>query len=228
MLNAVFIAGTDTDVGKTYIAAGLLQAFKDNQLSVLGIKPLASGCVATPEGLRNADALLLQKISTRSLNYACINPIALLPPIAPHIAAQKAQEILSITRLATACQPALSAPVDICVIEGAGGWFVPLNLNETMADFVVTMNWPVILVVGMRLGCLNHALLTVKAMQAQEVPLLGWVANFVSPDMPAGSENLTTLTALLDTPLLGVVPYGESASSRLNMVKILSIFNETR
>lgn len=212
-----FITGTDTGVGKTHIACGLLKIFQQYGLSTIGLKPIASGCEKTLRGLRNQDALCLQQTATIKLPYENINPIALEPAIAPHIAAQQIKQILSAASLITACEPVLNYPADICVIEGAGGWYTPLNKHETMADFVVALNTPVVLVVGVRLGCLNHALLTQQAIINCSVKLHGWVANCLEKNMEGIEENIELLKTRLSAPLLGMVPYNKDADKYLSL-----------
>lgn len=202
-----FIAGTDTDVGKTVIAAGLLAAANAQGLQTVAIKPIAAGCEKTDDGLRNADALLLQKTMSRELPYTQINPVAFEEPIAPHIAADKAGKRLTVSQLAGYCRGALMSATDLTVVEGAGGWRVPLNRVETLANLASELSLPVILVVGVRLGCINHALLTAEAIRHDGLQLAGWVANHIDPSMPYAEENVETLTSLIDAPLLGSVPY---------------------
>jgi dethiobiotin synthetase len=202
-----FIAGTDTDVGKTLIACGLLEAANNAGLRTLAIKPVAAGCEQTPDGLRNSDALALMAAMSLDLDYAEVNPVAFADPIAPHIAAQRATRSLSVARLAGFCNGVMMLPADFMLVEGAGGWRVPLNLRETMADLPRTLNLPVILVVGMRLGCINHALLTAEAIKRDGLTLAGWVANRLDPDMSCYADNIETLQALIRAPLLGQVPY---------------------
>lgn len=223
----IFIAGTDTDVGKTTVACALLQALRHQGYSVLGIKPLASGCEMTTEGLRNSDALKLQAQSSLQLPYDQINPIAFSPPIAPHLAAKDARKFLSVEQLTQVCQPALAADVQYTVIEGSGGWLVPLNMRETMADFVIAQRWAVILVVGIKLGCLNQALLTTRVMQEQGVPLVGWVANQVDPTMPYALENIQDLRKRLSIPCCAQIPYGKDGFKKINVGKINTILSET-
>ncbi|SHI15660.1 dethiobiotin synthase [Ferrimonas marina] len=201
-----FVTGTDTDVGKTLVSTALLKA---SQGLTLGLKPIAAGCEPTPQGLRNADALSLQGASRMSLAYEQLNPIALAPPIAPHIAATQAGEVLSVARLEDWLTPMLPqlAQCDLCLVEGAGGWRLPLNEQETLPDWVKLHDWPVILVVGMKLGCLNHALLTLEAIQADGLTLAGWVANRVDPDMAYYQENLETLRQRMPAPLLAEIPH---------------------
>jgi len=205
-----FIAGTDTNVGKTLVAAGLLVAAKNHGLTTVALKPLAAGCEKTEVGLRNADALLLQSVITEQLVYEQINPIALEAAIAPHIAAQQEKRVLSADRLAGFCRGSLNL-ADFTLVEGAGGWRVPLNPQETLADVAKILRLPVILVVGVRLGCINHALLTVEAIRNDGLQLAGWVANCIDVDMPVLQENIHSLAARIPAPCLGVVPWLENA-----------------
>jgi dethiobiotin synthetase len=209
---AFFITGTDTDVGKTLIATGLLAAARAQGLSTAGLKPVAAGCEKTDAGLRNSDALLLQSVTSIALAYEQINPVAFLPAIAPHIAAQLEKRILSADRLAGFCRSSLNQ-ADLTLIEGAGGWKVPLNARETMADLARILRLPVILVVGVRLGCINHALLTAEAIRFDGLPLAGWVANCVAAEMPAQTENIESLQQRIPAPCLGVVPWLADANS---------------
>ena len=202
-----FIAGTDTDVGKTVIAAGLLAAANARGLQTLAIKPVAAGCEKTDEGLKNADALLLLQTMSRELPYTQVNPVAFEEPIAPHIAADNAGKRLTASQLAGYCRGVLMTAGDFTVVEGAGGWRVPLNSIETLANLAGELNLPVILVVGIRLGCINHALLTAEAIRHDGLPLAGWVANHIDPAMPYAKENVETLASLIQAPLLGSVPY---------------------
>ena len=204
---AYFIAGTDTDVGKTSIAAGLLAKARHQGQSTLAIKPVASGCETTAHGLRNADALALIAESSVQLPYAQINPFAFAPAIAPHIAAQEQGIELSSRQLAGAIQQVLAQQADFTLVEGAGGWRVPLSSRELLSDVAKAIQLPVILVVGIRLGCISHALLTAEAIQADGLTLAGWVANIIDPDTARLTENLATLTELMPAPCLGTVPF---------------------
>jgi len=208
---AYFVTGTDTDVGKTFVAASLLLAAKERGLTTAALKPVAAGCEKTPEGLRNADALLLQSVITQPLYYEQINPIALASPMAPHIAAQQEKRSMSADRLAGFCRGVLNA-ADFTLVEGAGGWRVPLNPSETMADLVKALRLPVILVVGVKLGCINHTLLTVEAIRNDGLVLAGWVANCVDEDMLALQDNIQSLQARIQAPCLAVVPWMEDHS----------------
>lgn len=203
---AFFITGTDTGVGKTHIAAGLLLAARQRGLTTAALKPVAAGCEQTADGWRNADALLLQSVITEPLAYEQINPIALQAAIAPHIAAQQENRRLTVDRIAGFCRGVLGN-AQVTLVEGAGGWRVPLNATETLADLARCLQLPVILVVGIRLGCINHAVLTAEAIQRDGLPLAGWVANCIDPELPCLEENLATLHERLPAPCLGVVPW---------------------
>lgn len=206
MHRAFFIAGTDTDVGKTTIAAGLLHVARLAGLSTAAVKPVASGCELTDQGLRNSDALALLAECSLALDYAVVNPFAFEPAIAPHIAAREAGLELSVARLVQAVQPVLARQADFTLVEGAGGWRVPLNGNEHLSALPAALGLPVILVVGVRLGCINHALLSAEAIARDGLVLAGWVANIVDPATSRLEENLATLAELLPAPCLGRVP----------------------
>lgn len=207
MSKTYFVTGTDTDVGKTVIAAGLLAAANARGLSTAAIKPVAAGCERTPDGLRNADALLLQRTMSLPLSYTEINPVALEPAIAPHIAAERAGVRLTAARLAGICRGVIMQRADLTLIEGAGGWRVPLNPREYLSQLAVELQLPVILVVGMRLGCINHAVLTAEAIARDGLRLAGWVANGCVPAADAHADNVAALTGLLRAPCLGEVPH---------------------
>lgn len=203
-----FVTGTDTGVGKTLVSAALLHAAKAAGLRTIGMKPVASGCEQTPEGLRNEDALALQAAMTESLPYEQINPIALEPAIAPHIAAVQAGRQLSAQRLVGLCRGLQMRPADFMLIEGAGGWRVPLNDRETYARVPQEMDLPVILVVPLQLGCINHALLSAEAIRADGLKVAGWIANRIGPEpMSVEPENLQYLRTHMAAPLIGELPW---------------------
>lgn len=217
----LFITGTDTDAGKTYVGVGILNAFNRAGKSTLGIKPVASGCSLIDGKLHNNDALALQAASSIKLDYDKINPFAFEPAIAPHVAARQVQRELNVNLLHQKIQYALNQPADICLIEGVGGWYTPLNDQETMADFVKINSFQTILVVGMRLGCLNHAILTMRALQQDNIHVIGWIANCIDPNMANRNESIETLRQWLGVPCLGVLGHGEEAQYSINLELIL-------
>ncbi len=222
MSKSFFIAGTDTDIGKTFVAAALLNAATQKGLTTLGLKPVAAGCESTGAGLRNGDALALIEQSTVKASYEVVNPVAFAEPIAPHIAAAKEGRRMQSGRLEGFVRGAMmSNKADFTLVEGAGGWRVPISERETLADVVKHLRLPVILVVGMRLGCLNHALLTVEAIQRDGLQLAGWVANHIDPAMSCPDENLATLQRMIPAPCLGVVPFLNSHNGE-NIVELAS------
>lgn len=199
-----FITGTDTGVGKTHVTCALLRRARGQGLRACGYKPVASGCARTAEGLRNDDALALLAESVSVLRYEQVNPIALEPAIAPHVAARAAGVLLD-PALMSAGHDALAATHDLVLVEGAGGWRVPLHDTLGFDDWVAGRGWPVVLVVGLRLGCINHALLTAESVQ-RRTRLAGWVANRLSEAMPHWQDSVDALRGRLPAPLLGVVP----------------------
>jgi dethiobiotin synthetase len=208
-----FITGTDTDVGKTLVATGLLVAANQRGLTTVAIKPVAAGCEETGDGLRNRDALLLQQAMSLPLPYAQVNPVALQPAIAPHIAAQQAGKRLGLSQLVGFCRGVMMQPADLALIEGAGGWRVPLNSRETLAGLASELELPVIMVVGMKLGCINHALLTAEAIAQDGLKLAGWVANQIERDMPCYQDNLQSLKSLIRAPCVGELPFLEQPNA---------------
>jgi dethiobiotin synthetase len=203
MTSAWFVTGTDTGVGKTAISCALLAAAGRAGLRTAAIKPVAAGCDGAG---RNEDALQLMQWMTEPLAYEQVNPVALRAAIAPHIAAQQEGRSLQASRLAGLCRGVMSCGADFVLIEGAGGWRVPINARETLADLAIQLQVGVILVVGMRLGCINHALLSAEAIDRDGLHLAGWVANQPGEAMPCYSENLDSLRRLLPAPLVGEVP----------------------
>jgi len=210
--SAYFVTGTDTGVGKTHVAAALLHLAGHRGLRTAAIKPVAAGCQTTAAGLRNDDALILQAASSLSLAYEQVNPVALAPAVAPHLAASEAGLSLAVDSLARHCRGVLALGADLTLVEGAGGWRVPLNDRETLADLAAALGLPVIMVVAMRLGCINHAILTAEAIRRDGLILAGWVANSVDVAMPLRRENLQTLVQRLGAPLLGDIPFQPTAS----------------
>lgn len=206
MPSAFFVTGTDTEIGKTTIAAGLLHAARISGLTTAAAKPVASGCVQTAEGLRNEDALALLGESTLALRYEEVNPLAFEPAIAPHLAAREAGMQLDVASLLEPVQAVLAKGADLTLVEGAGGWRVPLAGRENLSDLAMALGLPVILVVGVRLGCINQAVLTAEAIARDGLPLAGWVANLVDPHTSRLADNLATLAERLPAPCVGFVP----------------------
>jgi dethiobiotin synthetase len=199
-----FVAGTDTGVGKTAVSCGLLAAAAQSGLRTAAVKPVAAGC---DENGQNEDALSLQAAMTETLDYSQVNPVALNAAVAPHIAAGLEGKRMQANRLAGLCRGVMLGGADFVLIEGAGGWRVPINARETLADLAMELQVGVILVVGMRLGCINHALLTAEAIRRDGLQLAAWVANQPGPRMEYHQENLDTLRQLLPAPLLGDIPF---------------------
>ena len=202
---AYFIAGTDTGVGKTLVACALLHAFVKRGDKAVGMKPVAAGCEETPAGLRCEDVASLRAAGNVVAPMEWVNPYALILPVAPHIAAERAGVEIDLERI-DGCFRQLRELADVTVVEGVGGFVVPLNACQDAADMAEMLGLPVILVVGMRLGCINHALLTAQAIRRKGLRLVAWVANRVDPDMSAFDENLHALETRLAAPLLGIIP----------------------
>lgn len=202
-----FITGTDTEVGKTMVTCVLLRELAKSGHRVVGMKPVASGCVRTSTGeLENEDVVAHAHASNVEAALSLRNPYAFEPPISPHLAAAAVGVTLDLDLLRESHEK-LAELADLVLVEGAGGWLAPLDDNRTMADLAAILKLPVILVVGLRLGCLNHAMLTVKAIRDSGLALAGWVANCIDPAMSARDANLAYLDAHIPAPRLGMVPY---------------------
>ncbi len=208
MTERYFVTGTDTEVGKTVASCALLQAANRAGFRTAGFKPVASGSEMTADGLRNTDALALQRNSGLTLNYDEVNPYTFAEPTSPHIVSEDEGRPIEAHTLSAGLQ-ALSHKADWVLVEGAGGWYTPLATDWTFAEWVQAERLPVILVVGVKLGCINHALLTAQAIAQAGLPLVGWIANDVIPPGKRHAEYLATLTRLLPAPLLGEIPYLE-------------------
>lgn len=220
---AMFIAGTDTGIGKTHSACTLIHALRATGRSVCGMKPVASGCVETVEGLRNDDALaLLAATGSPAPAYETINPLALREPLSPHLAAAQEGVTITLPSLQLAFD-ALRQRYDTVVVEGVGGWRVPLAPGLFASDIAKSWGLPVILVVGLRLGCLSHALLTAEAVAADGCRLIGWIGNRVDPQMAAVEENIQTLRTLLPAPCLGILPYGVAPQQAAGLLDCAAI-----
>ncbi len=224
MSTGVFVTGTDTSVGKTLAACALLRALGGTGMAVSGYKPVAAGAELVDGFLRNDDAVWLQRCSSTRPEYDEVNPVALEAAIAPHIAAHDAAVELDLGRLVAAHQR-LADKSDFVVTEGAGGWLVPLGDGLQFSDLAVALDVPVILVVGMRLGCLNHALLTAESIAGHGARLGGWIANTLEPGMTALAENLATLERGLAAPLIGSIPWLENRSMEERIDKARSVMN---
>lgn len=208
-MNSYFITGTDTDCGKTYVTRKLLEFVSKS----IAIKPVASGCFLHEEELISADAQQLQYHNCLSLEQ--INPWRFPSPISPHIAAREQKVSIIIKELADYCLNFKMEPFETLFIEGAGGLMVPLNDKETWIDFLKLTKIPVILVVGLKLGCINHALLTASALDYYNIPCAGWIANCLYPNMLALDENIETLKEKLSFPLITQIPYGGAIQNPL-------------
>jgi len=220
-MKAIFITGTDTGIGKTYTSRLLLNQFNQLGLKTFGIKPIASGGLYNKNRqLENEDALILQKASSIFQPYHIVNPIILKEPIAPHLAAHHMKFTLTKNTLKKCILSSQQIEADINIIEGAGGWSVPLNYQELYSEAIAELKIPVVLVVGMKLGCLNHALLTYHNILNMQVPFIGWIANCFSSDMLYLEENITTLKQMICHPCLGIVPYKfTNAKINLNIIQ---------
>ena len=204
----IAIIGTDTEVGKTYVCVYLMNQLKKQGLTVTGLKPMASGAFNKDGHLVNEDALALQEASSLPLPYGVINPNVYEPAIAPHIAAEQANRSLTVEKLVVQTKHSLAQiNSDITFIEGAGGLLTPLNFNERWADYLKALDIPVLLVVGMKLGCINHALLTEHYLKQQQIPCIGWIANCINPHMSVLQENIVTLTQMLTVPKIAEIQF---------------------
>lgn len=222
-MNKIFITGTDTDAGKTLVATTLLYKAQAQGLSCFGLKPIAAGCewshVEQAQGeWHNDDALLLQAASQPAQAYSAHNPFAFPQAIAPHIAATLNDQQLSVETVLSACKDGLQQNVDFHLIEGAGGWLVPLNDNETLADLAQQLankqGYKIVLVVGMKLGCINHALLTQQLILSSGLELVGWIANHIDPEMSEQEANFEYLQGHIKAPCLGRVPYSPNIAAK--------------
>jgi len=213
---SLFITGTDTGVGKTVVAAALIRALVREGLRVAAMKPVAAGAELTAHGLRNADALLLAGAANVTVEYERVNPYCFAPPIAPHIAAHEAGSVID-TALLRECFEELADRSDCVVVEGAGGWLAPISATQTMADVAAALALPVVLVVALKLGCLNHALLSARALASYNARLAGWIGNCVEPAFDRAADNIADLTLRLQAPAAAIVPYATHAPEGLEL-----------
>lgn len=228
---ALFVTGTDTGVGKTLVSAALLHALAAHYPRVVGMKPVAAGGDWIDGTFSNEDVRALRGASTVRVDPALDNPVLLPDPVSPHIAAQRAGVQITVAQLMQAYQ-ALCGQADAVVVEGAGGFLVPLSESEDGADLARALNVPVVLVVGLRLGCLNHALLTAQAVCSSGLTLAGWVANHVDPAMLAQGDNIAYLQQQLysryQAPLLATVPYQPVLDAKSIQIAIQPSWNLRR
>lgn len=206
MKKAFFITGTDTGVGKTYVACKLICDYVAQGHKVVGMKPIAAGCELVDGEWVNEDVLKLTQASNVKAPRELINPYSFKAPIAPHIAAEQAGVKIEIAVIKQAFDK-LAAMADIVIVEGAGGFLVPLNLRQSMADLAIALDIPVILVVGMKLGCINHALLTAEAIKARQLDLHGWIANQIEPGMAVYDANIAAVTQKMGSNCMANYPY---------------------
>ena len=203
-MRPLIITGTDTDVGKTWASLALMRQ-QQNYRQVIAMKPIASGCEQTAKGLRNQDALLLQQHSSILCDYHDINPYSFSPPVSPHFAAEQSGQQIDLNIIEQHYQQ-LQNQADLVIIEGIGGWTVPFNPQQSLQDLALQLNAGVILVVGLRLGCINHAQLTVSAMLNAGVKFVGWIANHIDPNFNA-SDSFSYLKQKINLPCLGYLPF---------------------
>jgi dethiobiotin synthetase len=211
-----FVTGTDTHVGKTLISCALLHGFAAQDKRVVGMKPVAAGC--NNDG-QNEDVVQLRAASNVEVSYELTNPYCFLPAIAPHLAAQQVGIEIQLPLIVAAYQK-LAAQAEVIIVEGVGGLCVPLNAQQESADMLKALGLPIILVVGIRLGCLNHALLTVEAINARGLTLAAWVANIIDENMPHWEENIAALQQRIAAPLLGIVPFLPNVDARVASSKL--------
>lgn len=213
-----FITGTDTACGKTYVTCALVDYFKQRQKRVLGIKPVASGAIEQDGQLVNDDLLNLQRHNGDVTQEIC--RWLLKPPISPHLAAEQSGQHISAKMVSDFCFSESFLGFEYLLIEGAGGLMAPLNSNDSWIDFLSMSQIPIILVVGMRLGCLNHALLTELALNAYRLNCVGWIANCIDKDMLELSANIRTLSSKIKSPLLSMIPYGGKLDETFNLKRL--------
>ncbi len=213
MSRGVFVTGTDTGIGKTHVAASLLRALNITGVRASGMKPVASGCEMTADGLRNDDALTLIANGIVGSVYSNVNPFAFSDPIAPHIAARDAGVEITLPPI-DAAFAALSTNTYCVVVEGVGGWCAPLSGSLMQCDVARRLNLPIILVVGLRLGCINHAILSARTIVDDGCELLGWIGNRIDPHMLRVEDNIATLRERIAAPCLGILPFSDDRDAR--------------
>jgi dethiobiotin synthetase len=211
MTHGVFITGTDTGIGKTTVSCALLLELRARGLRAVGMKPVASGCERTPDGWRNDDALRLLAVSDPQPDYALVNPYALPEPTAPEIAAHAVHVTVERERLCVAFD-ALAGQSDLVIVEGVGGWASPLSAQLDQSDLALALDVPVLMVVGLRLGCINHARLTARTIRADGARLLGWIGSAVDAGFLYADDTLAILDRVIGVPRLGLLPHCKDAA----------------
>ncbi len=217
-----FITGTDTEVGKTVASGALLQAASAAGYRTAGYKPVASGCEQTLAGVRNSDALALQRYSSVALRYDQVNPLAFIEPTSPNIVSAEEGRPITFETLSQGLR-ALEAQAEWVLVEGAGGWYTPLSETQTYADWVAQEQLPVILVVGVKLGCINHAMLTADAVQARSLKLAGWIANCIEPPGKRHQVYMTALKQRIPAPFLGEIPWLPDSAAQVECGRFLML-----
>ena len=219
-MSGFFITGTDTEIGKTFVSSLLIKLLAEEGLKVVGMKPIASGAKTIDGSLKNDDALSLIEASNVDVDYKIINPYVFEPAVSPHIAAEDAGIAIDLKKIMSNFAE-LEKISDVVIVEGVGGWFAPLSLHTTVADLAEELNQPIILVVGLRLGCLNHALLTAQAIRQSGLPIAGWVANHVKKDFSVAEKNIETIKHFLnDFPFLGTVSHQTNSNEHSSIEHI--------
>jgi dethiobiotin synthetase len=205
MTQGYFITGTDTNIGKSTVTASLLYGATKRGLQVAGMKPVATGCMESNDGLRNEDAELMMQYSNVDLAYELVNPYAFEPPVSPHLAAKRQNEEIQISTIMDAYHK-ICEQSDWIIVEGVGGWMVPINETEFVEDIAKAMQLPLLFVIGTRLGCINHSLLAMERIQASGLTVAGWIANIMDRNINFLPEVIDTLRLRIDAPLVGIIP----------------------
>lgn len=214
-MSGLFITGTDTEIGKTFISSLLIKILVDEGLNVSGMKPVASDAKVIDGNLQNEDALTLMQAANVAVGYSQVNPYVFEAAVSPHLAAENAGVTIDFEEIKNKFN-LLEEKSDVVVVEGAGGWYAPLSYTETISDLAKKLNVPIIVVVGLRLGCLNHALLTIESIRQSDMPVAGWIANHVEKNFSSAEKNIETLKLFLhDIPYLGAVSYQKNSPCTL-------------
>lgn len=213
-MTGIFLTGTDTEIGKTQVACALLNTFNKQNINAVGMKPVASGAECIDGQWHNEDALRLMKASSVQLSYDLINPYLFKTPASPHIAAAIEHKTINLDKVVD-CYNLIEKQSGFVVVEGVGGWLAPLNEEQTVEDMALALQLPVVLVVGMRLGCLNHALLTANRIQQSGLKLAGWIANVIDDNFSFLDKNMNTLVTGINAPLIGQLKFSEKQFNRI-------------